>query len=373
MNNRNLDISEAVKYHYGKFPPQNIDYKKIMPYLVKATDLLARYDQMILTLHNSELFLAPLRNKEAVLSSRMEGTISTLDEILQYQADLGEQSNILRSRSDVVETLLYSIALSDAQKSINDGYKLDEFLIRATHQKLLSVGRGASKTPGEYKTEQNYLAHQNKILFIPISPEKIQDGMQNLFSYIINSDELPLIKVALAHIEFEALHPFKDGNGRIGRMLITLMLWQYKILSEPHFYISEYFEEHKDLYINAMRNVSEYDNWTDWVIFFLEAVSQQARKNLDTALKIKELYEAMKLEFGKILNHKFVINTLDFIFTNPVFRNSSFINQSLAPKQTANKITKELVKNRLLRILEEPSGRRSAMYSFEPLLNIVRV
>ena len=368
-----FDMSEAVKYHYDKFPPQNLDYKILMPHIIKATEVLARYDQMILNMQNSEIFLAPLINKEAVLSSRMEGTISTLDEILQYEANFDENSDDPETRADVIETVLYKRALKTAQKMINDGYKIDEFLIRQTHQMLLSLGRGAAKTPGEYKSEQNYLAHKNKILFVPINPQMTQGGMRNLAMYINNNDEIELIKVALAHVEFESLHPFKDGNGRIGRMLITLMLWQSGLLNAPHFYISEYFEEHKDRYIDAMRNVSENDDWTGWCVFFLDAISEQARKNLDKALEIKKLYEEMKGKFGEILNHKFVVHTLDFIFTAPIFKNSAFTNKSGIPKQAAAKITKELEKNGLLNVLQEASGSRSAMYSFEPLLKIVRV
>lgn len=143
------------------------------------------------------------------------------------------------------------------------GYPLSQSLIRQIHQKLLSIGRGASKSPGKFKDKQNYLADKftKNILFIPISPEKLQDGLDRLFKYIKDYNHPTLIKTAITHVEFEALHPFEDGNGRIGRMLIALMLWSSGTISEPHFYISGYLEENRHQYINVMRNVSQDNNW----------------------------------------------------------------------------------------------------------------
>ena len=173
-NENGFNIDNAVKYHYGKFPPQSIDYSKLLPELVKATDALARFDQMLRSMHNSEIFLTPLRNQEAVISSRMEGTVSTMDEIMKYEADFEENHNEnLTIRSEVIETLLYQRALRTAQKKMEEGQPLSQFLVRAAHSTLLSYGRGAAKSPGEYKKEQNFLADKFKksILFIPISPE----------------------------------------------------------------------------------------------------------------------------------------------------------------------------------------------------------
>lgn len=267
-----MNINNAIQYHYGAFPPSNLKLEKLINSLLNATNALARYDQVLKTLHNTELFLAPLRNQEAVISSRMEGTISTLDEILQYEADFNEhtEENPEKVRSEIFETVLYQRALSSAQKAIEDGYPLTQHLVKTIHQQLLSFGRGAEKSPGKYKIEQNYLGDKikQKIEFIPISPEKLIDGMENLFHYINESEDPILIKAALMHLEFESLHPFKDGNGRIGRMLITLYLWKAGLISAPHFYISAYMEKHKDEYIDTMRNVSSDGKWEEWCIFF---------------------------------------------------------------------------------------------------------
>ena len=371
-----LNLEKAVSYHYGKFPPSNLDYGRILKQLVRAADAIARFDQMQKNLHNSEIMLAPLRNREAVISSRMEGTISTMDEILQYEADYDDTgADAAKARSEVIETILYQRALTNAQTALEQGQPLSQHLIRTAHQQLLSLGRGASKSPGQYKNEQNYLVDRTKrnVLFVPISPEKLQDGMDSLFLYIKDSKEVDLIKAAITHIEFEALHPFKDGNGRIGRMLITLMLWTSQVISAPNFYISGYFEENKDQYIDAMRRVSESDDWTNWCVFFLEAVEQQAIANLTIAENIHTLYEEMKLKFSGILASKWSVKALDFVFTNPVFRNSKFTHSSGIPSATAARFSRLLLENELIVPIQEGSGRRAALYRFEPLLQLVRV
>lgn len=371
-----MDFDNAVQYHYERFPPSKLDFGQIVNPLIKATDALARYDQMIKNMHNSEILLAPLRNQEAVISSRMEGTISTMDEILKFEADSENDTEEAKNvRSEIFETILYQRALINAQKAMNDGYPLSQHLVKTIHQQLLSFGRGAKKSPGQFKIEQNYLVDKikQKVLFVPISPEKLNDGLEKLFDYISNSDDPILIKTALMHLEFEALHPFQDGNGRIGRMLITLLLWSTKTISEPHFYISGYMEENKDEYIDTMRNVSENNDWEKWCVFFLNAVENQAIRNLEIAENIKNLYEEMKHIFSDTLSSKWSVNALDYIFTNPIFRNNRFTSKSGIPGPTAARFTRMLLEKELIRTLEEASGRRPALYAFEPLLKLVRV
>lgn len=371
-----MDFENSVHYHYDKFPPAELNYGLIVNALLKATDSLARYDQMLKNMHNSEIFLAPLRNQEAVISSRMEGTISTMDEILKFEADSENDLELANNvRTDVFETILYQRALSNAQKAMKDGYPLSKHLVQTIHQQLLSFGRGALKSPGKYKVEQNYLADKikQKILFTPIRPEKLNDGLETLFEYINNSPHPVLVKTALMHVEFEALHPFQDGNGRIGRMLITLLLWSSGAISEPHFYISGYLEEHKDEYIDTMRNVSQNNDWEKWCVFFLNAVEKQAIQNLEIAERIKNLYDEMKHIFSDTLSSKWSVNALDYIFTNPIYRNNRFTSKSGIPAPTAARFTRLLEERGLIRTIEESSGRRPALYAFEPLLKLVRV
>lgn len=376
MLSQTLDLSEAVSYHYDKFPPEQLDAGRLIMPIASASAALARYDQMLKGMHNSEILLAPLRNQEAVVSSRMEGTVSTLDEVLRYDADQEERGGDTGGhyRNETIEVFLYGRALTAAQRSIEQGAPLASFLIKSAHRILLGFGRGAQLSPGDFKTEQNYLADRTrrKVQFIPMRPEQLQDGMDRLFHYVDDKESQILIKTAVAHLEFEALHPFKDGNGRIGRMLITLMLWKYGAISAPHFYISSYFEDRRDEYIDLMREVSRTGAWTDWIIFFLEALESQAQKNLATAERIRDLYEELKRAFPQILSSQWSTAALDFLFSRPVFRNNIFTKKSGIPETSAHRFTRILSDQGLLRTLEPASGRRPALYSFEPLLKIVR-
>ena len=375
-----LHLDNAIRYHEGNFPPVEINYAQIIQPLIETGAMLARYDQALSQLHNRELFLLPLRNQEAVASSRMEGTISTIDEILQYDSSESEENQEATSisvRSDIIETILYRRTLKFAQEEMAEDRPISDGLIRSMHQMLLYYGRGAEKNPGQYKTEQNYIGdeHSGIISYIPISPEKLPEGMDRLFDYIKNTEHQDLIRVALTHIEFEALHPFKDGNGRIGRMLITLMLWASGSLSSPHFYISRYMEKHKSAYVSHMNAVSAENDWLGWLLFFLKAVKAQADYNINAIRQISELYESMKPVFSDVTSSKYSIALLDAIFIAPVFLNQQICKLSKIPPTTVNRFTNALLKHpdNLIKLVKPAAGRRAAIYSFEPLMEIIRV
>lgn len=177
----------------------------------------------------------------------------------------------------------------------------------------------------------------------------------------------------MVHVEFEALHPFLDGNGRVGRMLVTIMLWKMGVISAPHFYISRYFEDHKDEYINLMREVSSHGRWEQWCAFFLTAVAEQTKDNLQTAESIQLLYEEMKGRFAEVLSSRWSLLALDYLFTSPIFRNSDFNRKAGIPSATAARFSRILLDEGLLQTVRAASGRRPALYRFEPLLQIVRV
>lgn len=363
-----------VNYHYGQFPPTSLDYERLFVPMGDARAALARYDQTLKSLHNSDFLVTPLRGQEAVVSSRMEGTISTIDEVLRYEADYSDDEGPSDVRLETLEVALYAAALKRAQRSIVEGYPITEHLIRSAHATLLGLGRGASKNPGDYKTEQNYIGDdlRREVYFTPISPAQLQPAMAKLVDFINDERIPPLLSVAVAHVEFEALHPFNDGNGRIGRMLVTLSLWKKGLIEEPHFYVSAYFEEHKREYIERMRSVSEHGDWTGWCEFFLQAVAAQAEKNLATSIAISDLYEEMKTVFRKTLNSQWAPVAQDFIFKNPIFRNSRFTGRGGIPRPTAVRLSRALVDAGLLLELEPSSGRRSALFAFEPLIRLVR-
>jgi Fic family protein len=374
---RTLNLANAVSYHNDGFPPGPLNLELLLEPLTAATAALSRYDEMMRTMLNSEVLLAPLRRRDAVVSSRMEGTISTLDEVLRLEADedAGDKDAQRSARNETVEVLLYSRALKHAQDSLRDGVPFSDFLVRSAHQTLLMVGRGAQKRPGSYKTEQNYIGERGRstsVHFIPVSPERLQDGMDRLFTFVNAARPIPILRTALAHVEFEALHPFEDGNGRVGRMLITLMLWKFGLISQPHFFVSGYFEDHKDEYIERMRRVSSHAEWTEWCAFFLVALESQAQENIRTATSIQTLYRTMRERFQTELASQWSAQALDFVFANPYFRNNRFTGTAGIPAPTANKFSRRLVETGLLTELQPSSGRRAALYAFEPLLQIVR-
>ncbi|WP_187429108.1 hypothetical protein ROLI_005100 [Roseobacter fucihabitans] len=367
-------FDKNVDYHYNKFPPTSLDYEKLFGPMGDARDALARYDQTLLGLHNSDFLVSPLRRQEAVVSSRMEGTISTIDEVLRYEADSDEDVGPADVRPTTLEVALYSAALKRAQRSVEDGYPINEHLIRSAHKTLLGFGRGATKNPGQYKTDQNYVGDdaRREVYFTPISPGQLAPSMEKLVDFMNGGALPPLLSVAISHVEFEALHPFNDGNGRIGRMIITLLLWKKGLISEPHFYISAFFEERKVEYIERMRQVSASGDWTGWCAFFLEAIAEQAQHNLETAKSIASLYEEMKPVFRETLNSQWAPFAQDFIFGSPVFRNNRFTTRAGIPKPTAVRLSRALMDAGLLMELEPASGRRAALYAFEPLIRLIR-
>lgn len=377
MFGKSYDLKDAVHYHDGAFPPETFDYERLLGPLEEAAASLARYDAKMSGMVNSELFLAPLRRQDAVTSSRMEGTISTIEDLYRLEAeeDAGSTDPYREARHDDVETLLYSRALQNAQQALTDGTPLGEHLIRAAHQQLLSIGRGARKRPGSYKVEQNFIGDERraKIYYVPIAPEHLEPAIAALVRFMNEGTMRPLIRTAIAHVEFEALHPFEDGNGRIGRMLITLMLWKLGVLSQPNFFVSGYFEAHKEEYVERMRAVSASGDWTGWVVFFLHAMHEQATLNVRTADAIFSLHSEMRERFREVLNSQFHDQALDFVFASPVFRNDRFVDRSGIPATSARLLSRRLVDAGLLRTLQPAAGRRAALYAFDPLLDLLKV
>jgi len=374
IHNTTYDCSGAVSYHLGAFPPDKLDLNALLMPLTNTVTALTRFDTMLRGLPNSELLLAPLRARDAVVSSRMEGTISTLEEVLRLEAAVDGPDDSPVGRNDTIEVALYARALRQAERQIADGYPLSEHLIRTAHKTLLSHGRGAEKRPGQFKTEQNYIGERRRkrIDFIPIAPEHLGPAMATLIGYMHDDRVQPLLRTALAHAEFEALHPFEDGNGRVGRMIITLMLWQSGVLSAPHFFVSDYFERNKDEYIERLRAVSASGDWTGWCQFFLAALQSQAAENIDIVGRILGLYEEMRERLRDLLRSRWSGDVLNYIFANPIFRNSRFTRDSGIPKPTANGFTNRLIDAGILSVLVPPAGRAPGLYSFPALLEIVQ-
>jgi Fic family protein len=373
INNTVYDCSEAVTYHCGEFPPAGIDLNEVFDPLTSALQQLTRYDEKLQHIPNSSLLLAPLRQRDAVVSSRIEGTISTLEEVLRLEASNSANRADGIVRDDTMEVLLYARALQQAEKQIQSGYGISEHLIRNAHQTLLSFGRGAEKSPGQYKVQQNYVGDRRnrRVSFESISPERLGQGMRDLVEYVGAGRDHSLLKSAIAHAEFEALHPFEDGNGRVGRMLIPLMLWSQGVLSAPHFFVSDYFERNKDEYIDRLRNVSQFGHWGAWCVFFLEALEAQATANIDVVTQVLNHYEEMRERFREALRSQYFSAALDYVFANPIFWNNHFVENAEAPKSTLRNFTPRLVEANLLRVLVPPAGRAPGLYGFPSLMQII--
>lgn len=377
INNTTYDATNAVAYHTDGFPPNELDLTQLIGPQTDAAMALVQYDTELRQLPRSELLLAPLRARDAVVSSRMEGTISTLEEVLRLEADASEEGLPADARESDLEVALYARALKQAEGALRDGYELSDYVLKNAHRTLLYTGRGARNRPGEYKIEQNYIGERKarRIDYIPISPDHLAAGMKKLFAFanLTRDDDgtLPLLRVALIHAEFEALHPFEDGNGRLGRMLIPLMLWKQGLLSAPHFFVSDYFERNKDEYIERLRRVSQLGEWSEWCAFFCTAICAQAEANITTIGQIKTHYEHMRERFRDILRSRWSTDALDYIFANPIFRNNRFKRNAGIPPQTANAFTNRLVDEGLLTVVIPPAGRAPGMYAFPSLLEIV--
>ena len=368
------DCADAVRYHHGLFPPPQPNLGRLLEPITQALIELTRYDTMLRDMLNSDILLAPLRAREAVVSSRMEGTISTLEEVLRLEADADEAGLAKGARDETVEVALYARALRQAERALAEGYPMSEHLIRTAHRTLLSHGRGAEARPGDYKAEQNYIGdrRRRRIEFVPIAPAHLPSGMEALVRFIGDGAVQPLLRTAIAHAEFEALHPFEDGNGRLGRMLITLMLWRSGILSAPRFFVSDYFERNKEEYIERLRAVSAMGAWTDWCAFFLEALRSQAAENIDVVGRIKAHHAEMRERFRDLLRSRWSADAADYIFANPIFRGNRFARGASIPRHSAYAFTSRLVDEGLLRIVIPPAGRSPGLYAFPSLLDIVR-
>ena len=271
------------------------------------------------------------------------------------------------------EVLNYRKAMREAE-TLLDRLPLSQRLVRSLYAVLLTGVRGQNKMPGEYRKVPNSIGPRGCTIenayFVPVSADKLPAGMNAWEAFIHAEFPDSLVQLALLHVEFEALHPFLDGNGRLGRMLVLLFMWQKGIITRPTFYISAIFERNRDTYYDNLRAVSAKGAWTQWCLFFLESLQKQADENLNKAKGILALYDKMKGVIPALLNSQHVIQAVDWLFTFPVFSGSNFVSKSGIPPATARRILPLLATANILKILVPASGRRPAVYCFPELLNL---
>lgn len=360
-----------VLYHLGKFPPNELDLQRLLPLVGPANAELARYDGILAAIPNPNVLLAPLTTQEAVLSSRIEGTQATFGEVLEFEAGFDPASE--EKKADIHEVLNYRAALQNAVKQM-ETLPLSQRLIRDAHWVLMQGVRGQNKSPGEYRRIPNWIGPKGCTLetarFVPPGANFLSDAMSSWEHYLHAETPDKLIQLAILHAEFEAIHPFLDGNGRLGRLLVPLYLMSNNLLSSPTFYASAYLEAHRDEYYDRLLAVSRDNDWTGWCVFFLTAIIEQARSNHAKAKAILDLYQEKKLWIAELTHSHHAIKALDWFFSRPIFKAPDFYASEQIPSSTARRILKILTDEGILRTLRPGKGRSPAILAFSQLINI---
>lgn len=288
--------SAVAGEYYSAYIPQNlppnppIEMNELYPLLDRANAALGRLDGISRILPDKSLFLYMYVRKEAVLSSQIEGTQSSLSDLLLYESEAAPGVPI----DDVTEVSCYVNAMNYGLERLKT-FPLSLRLIREIHEKLMANSRGGNKQPGEFRKTQNWIggSRPGTARFVPPPPENLMDCLDNFEKFLHDENvKLPiLVKAALAHLQFETIHPFLDGNGRLGRLLITSILCVEGMLKEPLLYLSLYFKANRDAYYDLLQSVRERGNWEDWIQFFLTGVIETANQATQTAQDIIQLFE----------------------------------------------------------------------------------
>lgn len=260
--------------------------------LEQANRALGRLDGLSRLLPDTSLFIYLFVRKEALLSSQIEGTQSSLTDLLLYEQD--EVPGV--PLADVEEVSSYVAALQHGLKRLKEGFPLSLRLLREIHAVLLTTGRGSTKSPGEFRRSQNWVggSRPGQARFVPPPPDQLQDCLGALEKFL-HDDPVrtpTLIKAALAHVQFETIHPFLDGNGRLGRLLITLLLCAEGAMTDPTLYLSLYFKQHREQYYDHLQRVREEGAWEQWLAFFLTGVLETAESGVASATAMFELFAA---------------------------------------------------------------------------------
>lgn len=360
----------SVHYHSGAFPPLDLNWQKLIKPIADASDAIGRYDSYLGIIPNPQLLLSPMLVNEAVTSSRIEGTHTTVHEVLAF--DAGKTDVTDAQKADIQEVNNYRLALNSSLRML-ETLPISGRVLRSAHEILLDGVRGQFKSPGKYRVEQNWIGRSNKIeeaRYVPISPDELEDAMAKWEKYVNESEDHPLIKIAVAHAEFEAIHPFNDGNGRIGRIVIPLMLCAEGVMSLSCFYMSEFFEHRNNEYQDRLLAVSSDGDWTGWCSFFLEAVAAQARENLGKAKRINLLYRDVRMGLVEESHSAFAEKAADALFSRPIFSARDFASEEGVKPKTARRLLGTLEEMGVVEELSPHSGQRSAIFYFPALLAI---
>jgi Fic family protein len=349
-------------------PPLNLE--KLYSNLDKATKALGQLDNVTEFVPNIELFIYMYIRKEALLSSQIEGTQSSFSDLLLYENK--EQPGV--PIDDVEEVSNYVAAINYGLKKLKSGFPLSLRLIKEIHAVLLRGGRGANKEPGNFRLSQNWIGgtRPGNARFVPTPPEKLMECLGE-FEKFIHDDKykLPLlVKTGLLHVQFETIHPFLDGNGRLGRLLITFLLCKSGTLKSPALYLSLYFKKHRELYYDHLQSVRTKGAWEEWLNFFLEGVTETAEQATKTTSRMINLFNKDEEKIKKLGRAKdSALKVFEHFKSRPLNSVPSITKRLKMTAPTARASVNHLIK---LGILKEISGKqRDKIFSYKAYMNIL--
>ena len=351
-------------------PAPPVDMMERLTLYDSARGALGQLDGVVTILPSTPLFLSMYISKEALLSSQIEGTQSSLSDLLLFEND----ETPLVSLDDVAEVSNYVAAMEHGLRRLREGFPLSLRLLREMHGILLKSGRGAGKQPGEFRRSQNWIGgtRPGNALFVPPPPDELGSCLDSFEKFLHVDDPAlpPLIKAALAHVQFETIHPFLDGNGRLGRLLITLMLCEAGVLREPTLYLSLYLKSRRAEYYRLLQEVRENGVWEAWIDFFLTGVRETAGQAADTAREIMALFDKDR-DAIKTLGRSgaAAFRVQEFLQRRPMMTIQAASRELSLSVPTIGKAVERLID---LGIVHEMTGkRRNRLFSYSKYLSIL--
>ena len=351
-------------------PDPPLDLPRLIGRIERANQALGRLDGMTSIMPSTKLFVYMYVRKEALLSSQIEGTQSSLSDLLLFESDETPSVPI----DDVQEVSNYISALNYGMKRVREEFPLSLRLIREIHGVLLSKGRGSSKQPGEFRESQNWIGgtRPGNAMFVPPPRERLTDCLGDFERFLHDRVNYPvLLRAALAHVQFETIHPFLDGNGRLGRLLVTLMLCEEKALREPILYLSLYLKTHRDRYYDLLQAVRLRGDWEAWIEFFLDGVAETSEQGVSTARRLQKLFEDdhRKIEaIGRAAASALRVHSA--LMRSPILAVPAVAKQLRMSQPTVQKSLDHLKR---LKIVSEITGRqRGRLYEYGRYLEILK-
>lgn len=356
-------------YLPSKLPPEPpLNLTKLYPYLEKATLALAELNSIHKSIPNTSLFIYMYVRKEALLSSQIEGTQSSFSDLMLFEHHQKPEVSL----EDVEEVSNYVKAITYGLERLKDDFPLSLRLLREIHGVLLSGGRGSGKLPGEFRRSQNWIGgtRPGNALFVPPPVSHLNQCLSDFESFL-HDETLPvLIRAGLLHVQFETIHPFLDGNGRLGRLLIPLLLCNSGMLDEPILYLSLYLKQNRKVYYDLLQEVRQHGTWEVWLEFFLEGVFKSAKQAIKTANLINNLFENDLIKIASLGRARFSCeHTLEFLKMLPQVTVPLLANELGMSAPTARSALNHMM---ALGVLEEISGKkRDKIYVYRNYLDIL--